>query len=204
MGEIEMKNKNIISFDGLELKGYIFDDVAKPVGVVQIIHGMQEYADRYFETIKEFNKKGYIVFISDLRGHGRTAKSIDTLGQDEDIFKNTVEDQLIISQTLKKEFPDIPLIVFGHSFGSFITQKLMQISDLSKKYVLCGTTDCNNIEFVFGRIVAFFTEKKNGKHGKAPLIESMSLKGYGKKFENSNWLSRDDEVFKKYANDPYC
>ena len=94
-----MKNKDIVSFDGLKLKGYLFDDVIHPVGIVQIIHGMQEYANRYFEVIKKFNEKGYIVFVSDLRGHGLTAKSIEELGKDDgDIFENTVKDQIIISQ----------------------------------------------------------------------------------------------------------
>lgn len=199
-----MKNKDITSFDNLVLKGYLFDDVAKPLGVIQIIHGMQEYSDRYFDIIPEFNKRGYIVFISDLRAHGKTAKSVYDLGKDEDIFPNTVEDQLIISQTLRKEYPDIPLIIFGHSFGSFISQRLMQVSDLSKKYILCGTSDCGNLEFYLGRIVAWFTEKKNGKHGPATLLENMSIKGYGKKFENDNWLSRDEKVMEAYKKNPYC
>ena len=46
-----MKNKDIISFDNLILKGYLFDDVAKPQGVIQIIHGMQEHSERYFDHI---------------------------------------------------------------------------------------------------------------------------------------------------------
>ena len=199
-----MTNKDIISFDGLVLRGYLFDDVAKPLGVIQIIHGMQEHAERYFDTIKEFNKQGYIVFISDLRGHGKTAKSIDELGKDDDLFKNAVEDQLIISQTLKKDYPELPLIVFGHSFGSFISQKLMQVSDISKRYILCGTSDCNNIEFQLGRIVAWITEKKNGKHGNATLLENMGVKGYGKNYENGNWLSRDNLIVEKYSKDHYC
>lgn len=199
-----MENKDIISFDGTALKGYLFDDVAKPIGVIQIIHGMQEHALRYFNIIPQFNKKGYIVFISDLRAHGLTAKNTTLLGKDEDIFNNTVKDQLLISETLKKEYPDIPLYVFGHSFGSFITQKLMQLSTFSNKYILCGTTDLNNIEYKLGRIVAWFTEKKNGKHGKATLLENMGVKGYGKKFQNSNWLSRDEQVFEQYTADKYC
>ena len=199
-----MKNKDIVSFDGLCLKGYLFDDVAKPIGVIQIIHGMQEHSERYFDIIPVINKKGYIVYISDLRAHGKTAKSIEDLGKDEDIFINAVQDQLIISETLKKEYPDIPLYVFGHSFGSFIAQKLLQLSDLSKKYILCGTTDLNNIEYNLGRIIAWFTSKKNGKHGSATLIENMGVKAYGKKFMQGNWLSRDEQVWEKYRADKYC
>lgn len=199
-----MENKDIVSFDGLVLKGYLFNDVAKPIGVIQIIHGMQEHALRYLDTIQEFNKKGYIVYISDLRAHGLTARNTHELGKDEDIFENTVQDQLIISQTLKKDYPNIPLYILGHSFGSFIAQRLMQLSDISKKYILCGTTDLNNAEYNFGKLVAWLTTKKNGKHGKATLIENMGIKGYGKKFKNGNWLSRDEQVFETYSADKYC
>jgi len=199
-----MKNKDIISFDNLTLKGYIFDDVIKPIGIIQIIHGMQEYSDRYFDIIPHFNKNGFVVYISDLRAHGLTAKNTDELGKDDDIFNNCVEDQIIISQTLKKDYPNLPLYIFGHSFGSFIAQKYIQVCDLSKKVVLCGTSNCNNLEFNIGKIITYFTTKKNGKHGKATMIENMSFKSYAKKFEDGNWLSRDKNIIKMYRENKYC
>ena len=122
-----MKNLEIIAYDGLKLQGYLFDEVKKPKGIIQIIHGMQEHGLRYEETCKYFNKQGYIAFVSDLRGHGKTAIDENHLGQsDGDIFSQTVSDQMTISEKLVEMYPNLPLNIFGHSYGSFITQKYIQ------------------------------------------------------------------------------
>ena len=165
-----MKNKDIKSFDNLILKGYLFDDVPKAKGVIQIIHGMQEYSDRYFDIIPQFNKAGYIVFISDLRGHGKTAKNIELLGVDDDLYANAVQDQLIISQTLKNEYPNIPLIIFGHSFGSFVAQRYMVENGFKiKNIILCGSTYTNNLQFKAGRLLASTLKLFGMKKKKATL-----------------------------------
>jgi len=200
-----MKNLNITSIDGLELKGYLFDEVKNPKGIIQIVHGMQEHGLRYEDTCKYFNKAGYIAFVSDLRGHGHTAIDEKHLGQDDgDIFSLTVHDQITISEKLIELFPNLPLYIFGHSYGSFITQKYIQVCPLANKAIICGTTNGSNLIMKFGRIIAWFTKLKNGKHGKAALIENMSLKSYGKGFEDGNWLSQDNEVWEKYKADKYC
>ena len=37
-----------------------------------------------------------------------------------------------------------------------------------------------------------------GKKADANLIEKMSLKGYGKKFKDGNWLSRNEQNWENY------
>lgn len=199
-----MKNIKIKSFDDLELNAYLYEAKA-PKGIIQIVHGMQEHGLRYDYTCKELNKHGFTCLVSDLRGHGKTAKSIEDLGKNqEDIFASTVRDQEIISRYLKNKYPDLPLYIFGHSYGSFITQKYIQVCNIAKKAIICGTTNGDNMLMKFGRIIAWLTKLKNGKHGKATLIEKMSLNSYGKGFENNNWLSRDESVWDKYCQDEYC
>lgn len=200
-----MKNLKIKSFDGLELNAYLYDEVDNPKAIVQIVHGMQEHGARYDYTCKALNKAGFIALVSDNRGHGLTAKSIEHLGEsDGDIFSETVNDQIEISKWLTAKYPDLALYIIGHSYGSFITQRYIQACHLAKKAVICGTTNGDNMVMKFGRIVAWFTRLKNGKHGKATMIENMSFKNYAKGFENGNWLCRDEEVWKKYNEDKYC
>ncbi len=200
-----MKEIKIRSFDNLELNTYVYDEVKKPIGVIQIIHGMQEHAGRYDEACKYFNKQGYIAIASDLRGHGKTAIDEKHLGvSDGDIFSETVQDQIIVTKYIEENYPNLPLYVFGHSYGSFITQKYIQVCHIAKKVIICGTTNGDNLIMKFGRIIAKLTEWKNGKHGKATMIENMSFKNYAKGFENGNWLSRDEMVWKKYKEDKYC
>ncbi len=55
------------SHDGQKIFLRIWDQVEKPKGIVQIIHGMAEHSARY-ETFACFlNKKGYIVYADDHR-----------------------------------------------------------------------------------------------------------------------------------------
>ena len=62
-----MQQLDIKSFDSTPIHCYLWDDVESPKGVVQISHGMCEYAGRYHEVAQMFNEHGYIVFADDHR-----------------------------------------------------------------------------------------------------------------------------------------
>ena len=69
---------------------------------------------------------------------------------------------------------------------------------------MIGSSYNNTLQFKFGKIlsklICFF--KKGNKSAK--IVESLSFKAYGKKFENGNWLTRNEKIFQKYINDKYC
>lgn len=199
-----MKQQVVMGYQGDPLQGYFWDEVAKPKAVVQIIHGMQEHAKRYDEFAKYLNKKGYIVFASDLRGHGETAGSIENLGvSDGDIFEEIVNDQMIIANTLSQKY-DLPLYAVGHSFGSFVTQMLITKTDMFKKVVLSGSAYTKNSAFRMGLLVANVNGAFVGYNKKAKFLEKNSFGAYAKKFKDRNWLTRDEDIFKAYVLDPYC
>lgn len=199
-----MKNITLKGFNNLELYAFLFEPETKPKAVVQIIHGMQEHGARYQHFAEFLCKNGYVVFVSDLRGHGHSLIGENKLGFGEkDIFEEIIEDQKIISIFLKEKY-NVPLYVFGHSFGSFITQKFMQVCTIPEKFVVCGTSFGGNALYRFAKLLADTMVLFGKKDKSAKAIENMSLNAYGKKFENGNWLSRDEENFKKYQADPLC
>lgn len=199
-----MKNMKIKGFNNLELNAYLFEPETKPKAVVQIIHGMQEHGGRYQSFAEFLCKNDFAVFVSDLRGHGKSLIGENKFGFGEkDIFSEIIEDQKIISNFLKEKF-DAPLYVFGHSFGSFITQKFMQVCSIPEKFVVCGSSFGGNALYKFAKILADTMVLFGKKDKSAKIIENMSLNAYGKKFQNGNWLSRDEENFKKYQSDPLC
>ena len=85
-----MKTLKVKGYNDFELACYVWDKVDNPIGVVQIIHGMQEHAKRYNDFAKYLNKQGLIVFASDLRGHGQTAinNNLPFGYSDNDIFRS--------------------------------------------------------------------------------------------------------------------
>jgi len=199
-----MENIKIKGFHDLSINAYIIEPKGKTKGIIQIIHGMQEHATRYEQFMKFLAQNGYIAFASDLRGHGESVIENGKYGYGEtDIFEEIIQDQQIIYRYLKGKYK-LPVYVFGHSFGSFITQRFMQVNPEIKKFVVCGTTDGSKMLYKFGKLISSFYITKKSKSQSAKLIESMSLKSYAKKFDRGNWLSRDESVWDKYQADPLC
>lgn len=201
-----MKTLKLKGHNDFELVCYVWDKVEKPTGVVQIIHGMQEHAKRYNDFARHLNKQGLIVFASDLRGHGQTAliNNLPFGYSDGDIFMEIVYDQIKITNYLLETYK-LPVSLFGHSFGSFITQRyIVENGFRIKNVILCGSTYTNAFAFKAGYQVAKIARFFKGKKAPAKLIEKMSIKGYGKGFEDGNWLSRKESVWADYLADELC
>lgn len=198
------QNVKIEGFNGLQLNTYVYENVIQPKAVVVVVHGMQEHCLRYDNFARYLNEQGYIVITSDLRGHGKTAPSKEKLGFGEkDIFTETIRDQLIIIDSCHDAY-NLPIYLFGHSYGSMLGQHLVQHSKLIEKAVLCGTTNGGSALMKLGGVVAKLMSPFKNKNAKGGLIEKMCIQSYGKKFENGNWLTRDKKVFEEYKKDEYC
>lgn len=201
-----MKTVKIEGYNNFEIVGYLWDKVEKPVGVLQIIHGMQEHALRYASFAKYLNSLGIIVFASDLRGHGQTAllHNLPLGYSDGDIFMEIVNDQIIVTEYLSKKF-ELPISVLGHSFGSFVTQRYMVENGFKvKNVILSGSSFSNSMAFRAGYRVAQIQRAFGLKKKRAKMIEKMAFGSYGKKFKNGNWLSRDEKVWEMYKQDELC
>ena len=72
-----MQQFKLKSFDGYEIFVTLWDDVSSPKGVIQLCHGMSEYAGMYDMLATYLNSRGYICFADDHRGHGRTESDKD-------------------------------------------------------------------------------------------------------------------------------
>lgn len=128
-----MKEIKFNARDGKILMCSLWDNVPHPVGVVQIIHGMDEHVMRYDRFAIFLNKHGYIVFGDDHRAHGRTAGVVTNIGKtngERDLFTATVDDEIEITKYLRRKYK-LPVLLFGHSYGSFITQRIIQEPNLA-------------------------------------------------------------------------
>ena len=199
-----MKEEIIQGFNNYDIAAYLWDDVSSPKAVIQIVHGMQEHASRYDHFAKYLKKNGFIVFATDHRGHGKTAGDVKLLGHtNSDIFKEVVSDQIIITEKLKNRF-NLPVYIVGHSFGSFVTQRYIQICNLTTKAVIVGSAYTNTLLNKMGLMVANLSALIKGNHAQAKLVEKLSFGSYAKKFENGNWLCSDEKQYEQYKLDPYC
>ena len=201
-----MKTVKLEGYNNFELVGYAWDNVENPIGVVQIIHGMQEHALRYNHFARFLNSQGFIVFASDLRGHGQTAiiNKLPYGYSDGDIFMEIVQDQIIITEYLSKKYK-LPISIFSHSFGSFVAQRyLIENAFKIRNIIFCGSTHTKSFKFKIGKMIAKIGMIFKGKKAPAKFIEKKTIKGYSKNFEVGNWISRDDKVWADYLSDEMC
>ena len=91
-----MENIVINSIDGYELSLNIYP-IENQIGVVQIIHGMQEHQNRYITLANYLNSLGYSVVSSDIRGHGANANNLGYFAE-KGGYKLVLEDQKVITE----------------------------------------------------------------------------------------------------------
>lgn len=198
------KNIKILGYNNLELNTFVYDNVENPKAVVVIVHGMMEHCLRYKNFALFLNKHGYIVVTNDLRGHGKTAVNKEMYGRGEkDIFTESLQDELNVISYAKETF-NLPIYLLGHSYGSFLSQNLIQLTQNIEKCVLSGTSNGScTIMKLGGKLASIMAPfKKSDKRG--GLIEKMCIKSYEKGFKDGNWLSRDEKVFEEYNKDEFC
>lgn len=198
-----MKELKIVAKDGKKIVCSLWDNVKSPVGVVQIIHGMDEHVMRYNRFAKFLNRNGYIVFGDDHRAHGRTASAINKIGQPDgahDLFASTVSDELLITKYLKRKY-NLPVFIFGHSYGSFITQRIIQEPNLAAAGVCLSGSAKYPISFlILNFIVAFIGDKLFGPNAPARFIEYFSP--IRDKNNTSTKLTRDKKQAAIHDADP--
>jgi alpha-beta hydrolase superfamily lysophospholipase len=174
---------------GVEIMFYEWP-VAQPKAVIQIAHGLGEHARRYDAMAAMLNKAGFSVYADDHRGHGQTGlrqlenKQIKRLGNlGPGGMKATYKQVADFSKLIKSENPNRPLVLLGHSWGSFIAQKVInKNSEMYDAVILSGSALTMPGYLATGNF--------NKVWKKLP-----GSTGY-------EWLSRDVEVQNKFVADP--
>jgi len=179
-----------------------------PKAMVYIAHGMGEHALRYGFFAEALNNAGYVVYADDHRGHGKTVVDGKFGVLHEDGWSGTVKDIKQITDHMKNDFPNLPLFIFGHSWGSFLTQEYMQMyPGEAHGIILSGSTGKQGmlgpLIFIGKRIV-----KKHGPDSEADFIYKLAIEPLGKPFLDDGspnaWISTIKEEVQKYDEDSLC
>ncbi|WP_203566608.1 alpha/beta hydrolase [Aestuariimicrobium ganziense] len=174
------------SSDGIDLQVYVWEPAAEPRAIVQVQHGLGEHAGRYKRFAEALTAAGYLVYGADVRGAGRTAQG--NYGQYGDLgWPGWVDDVVQVNRRIRADHPDVKLVLFGHSMGSFASQHfLLDHSGDIDAVVLCGSTEVGGIADMFG------------------ADEPADLSSLNAAFEHRTgfeWLSRDEAEVDAYMAD---
>jgi len=179
-------------------------------GIVQIVHGIAEYAERYDELATFLNSRGLLVVAEDHMGHGKSVCGATPVGCFAGGWHNAVDDTYRLMQDTMAEFPNVPYILFGHSMGSFMARTVLAKYPDSgiTAAVICGTAWMPGAVIGAGKLVADMICRKNGEQNPSQLLQNMMFGSYNKKIEHPrtacDWLTRDNRIVDAYVADPLC
>ena len=206
-----MEQFRMLSKDGkTKLACYCVFPEGEPRAVVQIVHGMCEYFGRYEDYAKTLAKAGILVVGHDHLGHGNTAPTPDDLGftakgGGADFL---VEDVFALTEKVKEDYPDAPVILFGHSMGSFIAREVLaRHGDAYRAAIICGTGG-PEAPAGAGKAMAKTIMTFCGERHRSKMLKNIAFTGYYKMIEKGEpvnaWLTHDKAVVDKYNSDPFC
>ena len=213
----ETKYTHISKADGLELS-VLRIEPEKPEeikGIVQLVHGMNEYKERYIPFMNYLAKNGYLTVIHDHRGHGASVKSPDDLGyMYEGGYVGLVRDTHNITKEIKayaKELTgqdNLPFTLLGHSMGSMVVRCYIRKFDKDIDKLCVIGSPSKQAGMKAGVMLIRLIEKFKGERARLMLIAGLVMGSYEKAFAKEEiphaWVNSNPEEVKKYNADPLC
>ena len=188
-----------------------WDDVAQPRGAVHIIHGLAEHAQRYKRLARALNSAGLIVWAHHQRGHGcNPVPGLRGHFGDDDGWSALVDDAWAVSTRLRADWPGVPLVMFAHSMGSFVGQRVVaEHGVFYSAVVFSGTNGPPTMKEALLRNLARLQVLALGKRAPGAWLQKIVFEHtYNAPFAPdappNTWLSRDQEEVRKYNCDPDC
>lgn len=180
-------------------------------GVIQIAHGVAEHIRRYDGFMEYLARQGFVAVGNDHLGHGMNVADESELGYfgEKDGWSKVVGDIHRLHCRMQKEYPNVPIFLFGHSMGSFLarTYAIMNGEALDG-LIICGTGHLQRPITLVGGAIAKLEIKRHGAGHHSTLMNDVAFGGYNKAFDPartpSDWLSRDEAVVDAYIDDPLC
>lgn len=197
----------------VRIRAYRWDkQTNQPVkAIIQLAHGMAEHVLRYENFAEEMVKNGYIVYGNDHRGHGNSITAPDDIGflAEENGFDRVVSDMHLLTTMIKEEQPDIPIVLLGHSMGSFLTRRYVQLyPNAVDAIILSGTGGDQGILGKVGLMLAKLDKKRKGARTPSPLMDKLTFGNFNKNFSpkrtDFDFLSRNDQAVDAYIADEKC
>ena len=181
-----------------------------PVAIVQIIHGIAEFAQRYDGFAEYLNSLGYLVVAEDHMGHGQSVSGGSVQGYFHGGWFRAVADSYELLTITRREFPNLPYVLFGHSMGSFMARTILckyPDSGISAA-VICGTGWQPRQMLPVAIRICELVCKRVGEQNPSEMLQNLIFGSYNKKVEHPrtayDWLSRDAKVVDAYIAHPLC
>ena len=183
----------------------------RPRAVLQISHGVAEYILRYEPLAEYLTARGFAVGGHDHLGHGGSVApgGARLYFGPKGSWNWVVDDLYTRYNLLKRQFPDIPLFLLGHSMGSFLARTyLIRYPGTVDGCIIMGTGQMSAALVAAGRAVAALERRRVGEDQTSPVVDKLAFGAYNKRFAPNrtgfDWLSLNEENVDRYISDPLC
>ena len=182
-----------------------------PRGVVQLVHGVSEHISRYDRFARFLAQQGFIVAGHDHLGHGESLPRGGTpiWFAPRDGWRIVTDDVYTLHQKLRRDYPNLPGFILGHSMGSFITRSLLiRYPGCVDGAVIMGSGWNSEAAIAGGRAVTAVIAAVKGKRATSDFVSALAFGGYNKPFAPNrtafDWIAADEQAVDRYIADPKC
>ena len=176
-------------------------------GIFYIHHGMAEHIDRYKSFAEKLNSFGFHVVGHNHLGHGNNKENGEGVFAESKGWTKVCNEACKVNNHFFNLYPDIPVYLFGHSMGAFITISVLTRIKNLKGIFLTGTFLPSKGQLFLMKILLHL-EKIIFKINEGSKIHKINFQRLNSFFKNPrtdfDWLAKDINVVDKYIDDPNC
>lgn len=193
---------------GHTIRGTLWQPQGEVTAALQLFHGLGEHHSRYDRFARLAAGRGYAVVAHDHRGHGPHADELGFFAANGG-WQLLVSDGLQVQEMIVNQYPNIPIVLLGHSMGSYVAQYFaMQHRHRLAAMILSASTWPSKLKILLGQLIARFESWRLGIHGQSALLHKLGFGDFNKRFEPArtehDWLSRDESEVDTYIADSLC
>ncbi|MEE0111451.1 MAG: alpha/beta hydrolase [Oscillospiraceae bacterium] len=182
----------------------------EPKAVLQIVHGIAEFVERYDDFANYLTSQGFVVVAEDHMGHGQSINGDGIQGYFHGGWFTAVEDTMQLMRDTMQDYPGLPYILFGHSMGSFMARTILcKYPDSGiTAAIICGTGW--QPAFAMPAVIKLVESvcKKTGETNPNETLQNLIFGSYNGKVEHPrtpyDWLTRDLKIVDAYIAHPLC
>jgi len=194
--------------DGREIHLQMWRPSGPATHIIQVVHGLGEHSHRYARFAAAATARSCIVCCHDHRGHGSSGGELGHF-TDTDGWHAVVNDLHTVNGRLRESHAGMPLILLGHSMGSYIAQfYVMHFGGNIDALILSASTLASRVPLSLAYAIAKIESWRLGVRGRSTLLDKIGFGNFNKAFRPArtefDWLSRDDLEVDRYVADPLC
>jgi alpha-beta hydrolase superfamily lysophospholipase len=194
--------------DGHRIRPTLWQPSGTPAAIVQVLHGLSEHLGRYERFAAACVARGFAFIGHNHRGHGPHPETVGHFS-DRDGWRKVVGDVVAVQRFARSRWPDRPLVLFGHSMGSYIAQCAVAREPHGfAALALSGSTSSDRAQLHAGLWLARLAVLVSGGRHASPMLHKLGFENFNRRFAPArtdvDWLTRDEAEVDKNVADPLC